>query len=302
MKTYKNEKAKKRVLDTYDQLLAMWNVEKEERDIPTTYGTTHVILCGRESNPPLVLFHGVGDNSALMWIYNAEALSRHFKVIAIDTIGGPGKSVPNENYNKDFDDAKWIDEVLAGLGLNEVHMAGTSNGAYLAQYYGLHRPGRVISMVCMAGSVPVGNGNPIMTMMKVFLPEALFPTRNNVNRLVKKLTGRNSAVFTSDTTIMEHYRVLLKGFNNMAMRHHIVVGFSDEQIEMIRDKTLYLVGDDDPFAKLGGKDDLLQYKMNARFFPDVGHGINHEIAEEINAIIPDFLLSEMKSAIVEVIS
>ena len=44
MKVYKSEKAKKRVLDTYDQLLAMWNVDKEERDIPTTYGTTHVIM------------------------------------------------------------------------------------------------------------------------------------------------------------------------------------------------------------------------------------------------------------------
>jgi len=78
-----------------------------------------------------------------------------------------------------------------------------------------------------------------------------------------------------------------------------MVGFSNEQIEMIRDKTLYLVGNDDPFAKLGGKDDLLQYKMNARFFPDVGHGINHEIAEEINKIIPDFFLSKKKSANVE---
>ena len=295
MRVYKSKKAKKRVLDTYDQLLAMWNVDKEERDIPTTYGTTHVILCGSEDNPPLVLFHGVGDNSALMWIFNAKALSRHFRVIAIDTIGGPGKSVPNENYNKDFDDAKWIDEVFAGLNLNKAHIAGTSNGAYLVQYYGLHRPDRVISMVCMAGSVPVGNGSPILTMMKVFLPEALFPTKNNVNRLIKKLTGKNSAVFTSDATIMEHYRALLKGFNNMAMRHHNIVGFNDNQIDAIRNKTLYLVGDVDPFANLGGKDELLRYKMEARFFPDVGHGINHEIAEEINRIIVDYIFAHVET-------
>ena len=292
MKVYKNEKAKKRILDTYDQLLAMWNVEKDERDIHTTYGTTHAILCGNERNPPLVLFHGVGDNSALMWIYNAEALSRRFRVIAVDTIGGPGKSVPNENYNKDFDDVKWIDEILAELNINKVHIAGTSNGAYLAQYYGMNRPEKVINMVCMAGSVPIGKGSPLMTMMKVFLPEALFPTKNNVNKLIKKLTGKNSAAFTSNDTIMEHYRALLKGFNNMAMRHHKVLGFSEKQIDAIRDKTLYLVGDDDPFAKLGGKEDLLQCKMEVRFFPEVGHGINHEIAEEINTLIPDFLLSE----------
>jgi len=34
------------------------------------------------------------------------------------------------------------------------------------------------------------------------------------------------------------------------------------------------------------------HKMNARFFPETGHGINHEISEEINAIFPAFLLSQ----------
>lgn len=32
MKIYKSEKAKEHILDTYDQLLNMWNVDKEERD------------------------------------------------------------------------------------------------------------------------------------------------------------------------------------------------------------------------------------------------------------------------------
>ena len=111
MKVFKSKKAEKLVLDTYNQLLVMWDVDIEERDISTSYGSTHVVLCGNEANPPLILFHGVGDNSALMWIYNAKALSHHFRVIAVDTIGGPGKSVPNKKYSKDFDDAKWIDEI-----------------------------------------------------------------------------------------------------------------------------------------------------------------------------------------------
>lgn len=63
----------------------------------------------------MILFHGVGDDSALMWVYNAKRLGERYKLYAIDTMGGPGKSVPNENYNKDFDDIKCIDEVLNGL-------------------------------------------------------------------------------------------------------------------------------------------------------------------------------------------
>ena len=117
MKVYKNVQAQKRIWETYDQLLSLWNVDTVELDVATTYGTTHVILCGEQGNPPLVLFHGVGDDSALMWLYNAEVLSHNFKLYAIDTIGGPGKSRPNENYNKGFSDVQWIDEVLAELTL-----------------------------------------------------------------------------------------------------------------------------------------------------------------------------------------
>lgn len=291
MKVYKSAKAQKQIRDTYDRLLVMWNVETQEKDISTTYGTTHVILCGEQDNPPLVLFHGVGDDSALMWLYNAKPLAQNFRVYAVDTIGGPGKSCPNENYNKSFNDAQWIDEVLTKLALDKVHIAGVSNGAYLAQYYGVHRPERVIKMVCMAGSIPVGDSGPMKTMMKIFLPEALFPTERNTIKLLRKLTGKNSAVFTENPIVLEHYRWLLKGFNNMAMRYHNMERFSDEQVAAIRDKTLYLAGDDDPFMVLGGKTALLQYKMNVQFFPDVGHGLNHEIAEEINQLLIDYFLA-----------
>ena len=289
LKIYKNAKAEKNILTTYDMLLKMWNVDIFETDIPTTYGSTHVITCGDKSNPPLILFHGVGDNSALMWVYNARELSRCFWVIAIDTIGGPGKSRPNDNYSKEFDDIRWIDEILTGFALDKVFMAGVSNGAYLAQLYGIFRPERVIKMICLSGTVPVGTGNPIKTMIKIFMPEALFPTKKNTEKLLRKLSGNNSDVFTENLVIMEHYRWLLKGFNNMAMRFHKIIPFDDEQINSIREKTLYIAGDEDPFMILGGKELLLRYKMNAKFFPSAGHGINHEISDIVNQQMIEFL-------------
>lgn len=40
------------------------------------------------------------------------------------------------------------------------------------------RPEKVIKAVCMSGSISEdGDSHPMKTMMKVFLPEALFPTR-----------------------------------------------------------------------------------------------------------------------------
>ena len=104
MKVYRSKKMQQAIQRTYDALVAQWGVDVEEMDLETGYGTTHVIACGDAKNPPLLLFHGVGDDSALMWIYNAEYLSRYYRVYAVDTLGGPGKSVPGKLYNQEFDD------------------------------------------------------------------------------------------------------------------------------------------------------------------------------------------------------
>ena len=293
MKVFKNEKARTKVFETYDQLLAMWGTELREMDVDTEYGSTHLIVCGNESNPPLVLFHGVGDNSALMWIYNARELSKHFCVYAVDTIGGPGKSRPNENYNKGFDQIRWVDEVFAGLKIEKAYVAGVSNGAYITQHYGIYRPEKVIKMVCMSGGIAAaGGGNPLKTMLKVFLPEALFPTKANVTKLIKKLSGEHSNVFTDNAVIMEHYAHLLRGFNNMSMAYHRIETFDEKQISNIAGKCIFLCGAADPLGRDNAhraKATFEKFQIQYQIYEGVGHGINHEISEVINNRIIEYL-------------
>ena len=291
MKVYKSKEEQKKILQSYDKLLLQWGCDKSEYDIETIYGSTHVIECGDKNLPTLVLFHGVGDDSALMWIYNAAFLSKHFHIFAIDTIGDPGKSIPNENYNKDFDDILWIDQVLDGLKIEKAFFAGVSNGGYLLQYYTLKRPQRVIKGISIASAVPAGKRKGLIPpLFKIFLPEALFPSDKNVLKLMIKICGKNCNVFTDTPDIMFHWKSLLQGFNNMAMSFHKVRVFTDSEVDSIREKILYLAGEEDPFQKLGGKEALLSYHMNAVFYPDAGHGLNHELAEEINQKI----LEELK--------
>lgn len=286
MKVYRNRKMQQEILRTYDRLLTLWDVKKEELEVDTTYGTTHVIICGKKENPPLILFHGVGDDSALMWIYNAKFLSQYYRIYAIDTIGGPGKSVPGKAYNKDFDDILWIEQVLDKLEISKAFFAGVSHGGFLVQIYALCRPERVQKGISISGAVPAGeNGSPMATMIKIFLPEALLPTQKNVKKLIEKLCGENSAVFTENNDIMEHYTYLLKGFNNMAMGYHKVRNFTKEEVNAIREKIEYLVGLEDPFEKLGGEAALREHHMKVTFYENAGHGLNHERAEEINAKI-----------------
>ena len=290
MKVYRTKKMQQEIIRTYNNLLAQWDVETEEMDINTEYGTTHIVACGKKENPPLILFHGVGDDSALMWIYNAKYLSQFFRIYAVDTIGGPGKSVPGEGYNKDFDDVLWIDGVLDKLLIEKAFFAGVSHGGYLVKYYSLYRPERVKKGISISGAISVGEkGSPMATMMKIFLPEALFPTKRNIQKLIEKLCGENTPVFTENKDIMEHYTYLLRGFNNMAMGYHNVRPFTEEEVDLIRDKIEFLVGLEDPFEKLGGAEALRKYHMKVTFYENAGHGLNHERADEINAKIVEIL-------------
>ncbi len=272
--------------------MKQWNVAFEELDISTRYGTTHIITAGNHENPPLVLFHGVGDDSALMWIYNIEALASGLRVYAVDTIGGPGKSEMGKAYGRSFDDVLWIDDILDQLGIDKTNIAGVSHGGYLSQLYTLKRPGRVNRTLCISSAVPDGvKGSPMNAMLKVFMPEALFPTKKNTEKLLRKLSGNNVEAFIGNADILCHYRALLKGFNNMAMGYHKVTGFSPDEIAQIREKTLYLAGEEDPFQKLGGKEALLRNNMHAIWYPNAGHGLNHELAEQVNQKMLEYFLS-----------
>lgn len=290
MNNYRSKKAQEKIIGTYDQLVNEWGIKTEEMLLNTTYGVTHVITAGQDDGKPLILFHGVGDDSALMWLYNAKAFAQHYKIYAIDTIGGPGKSTMGEKYDQDYDDVKWIEEIMRHLKLNKANFIGVSHGGYLVQLFALKKREMVDKAICISASVPSGNKNGSMkTMMKIFFPEALFPTKSNTIKLLTKLSGTNASAFTDNSLLLDHFCALLKGFNNMAMKYHKIIPFTDEDIASIKQYTYYLVGDEDPFEKLGGKNALLKHDMNVRFYPSAGHGLNHELPDEINQIIIDIL-------------
>lgn len=128
-------------------------------------------------------------------------------------------------------------------------------------------------------------------MLKVFLPEAIFPTNKNVVKLIKKLTGVNSKVFTENKLIMEHYTCLPRGFNNMAMSCHKIKYFCDEEINNLHNKCLFLLGEADPMGDINkSKAKLEKYNLEYLIYKGAGHGLNHEIAEEINKNLVEYFM------------
>lgn len=289
---YKSEAGKDLIVQSYQNLLGQWQVPVQEVDIPSRFGVTHVVVAGAAERPPLLLFHGVGDNSALMWVYNIQALARHFYVIAIDTMGGPGKSVPNETYKKSFDAAVWIDEIMAWFKLEAVHVAGVSNGAYLASYYTITNPAKVRKMVGMAGGIKTN----MLRMAMVFLPEALLPASEKTTRkLLRKLCAPStSAVFEDNPEIMTHWTYLLKYFNNRTMMYHKYRRFTKEELSILKEKAVFLIGEYDKLSYYPSAIQSLQlHQIPYMIVPDAGHGINHEQSDRVNELITDFLVRDV---------
>lgn len=290
MKRYKSLSGRQLIIDTYDLLLNSWDSNFEERDIETTYGLTHVIIAGDRQKPCLLLFHGIADNSAMMWIYNIKELSQKFYIIAVDAIGGSGKSEPNEEYFKSFNQVIWIDDILNSLEIHNTNICGVSYGAYLSYYYALKRPNKVNKAICLAGRIPTSQFEIFSKMMAAFLPEALFPTEKNCRKLLRKLSGPNFSKFEENDLLMKHWYYLLKYFNNRSMMQHKIEIHSELELSELREKGVFLIGEYDRLTNYPQAIKRLEdNKLNYKIIKDIGHAINHEQAELINEEISRLL-------------
>lgn len=291
MKVFRTEKGKNELFESYSRLIEKWDVEVIERDIETKFGTTHIIESGQNNKPVLLLFHGVGDNSAMMWIFNAKALAENFRIIAIDAIGGAGKSIPNENYGKQFKQTEWIVELLDLLEIEKAHAAGVSYGNYLVQHLKIEIPDRIEKIVGISGSISSeGSKSVMMRMMMVFLPEALFPNEKNMVKLIKKLTGPDFSALNNHKELMNHWRLMLKNFNNASMTYHKISKFKKEEFTRLKDDALFIIGDHDILSYYPGSLDIMdELSMNYEIVKNAGHVINHEFPETINKKIIEFL-------------
>ncbi|WP_238656002.1 alpha/beta fold hydrolase [Paenibacillus piscarius] len=294
VKVFKSGAAKAQVLRSYDGLLAGWGTAYQELDVETPYGTTHCITAGAPDSPPLLLFHGVGDNSAVMWLLNMKELSQHLYCIAVDTLGGPGKSVPGEQFHKQtFDQVDWISSVADGLGLGAFYVAGVSNGTYMAFNYTVNGPGRVLKAVCMEGGMVTAPVRSMIHTLMMMFPEILIPTHNNLLKVARKLSSPASGLFDKHPEVGEHLVLLMRSHNQQAMFAHKLQLYEQEKAVPIRDKLYFLLGD----YKLEQKRELTRTLDAGGFrytvIPDAGHGVNHEQPERVNRELVGVLRGEL---------
>jgi len=180
---FKTPEGKTAFLAAYDSAMKLWPVPYEERDIPSRFGTTHVVVSGPKDAPPLVLLHGYMATSA-MWSPNIAEFRKDYRVYALDTMGQPSKSSPDEPVRSAADYLEWLTATLDALRLDRIFLVGMSYGGWLALRYAIAVPERVQKLVLLSpgGFVPITRQFSLRGMLML-----CFPTRFTVNSFMRWL-------------------------------------------------------------------------------------------------------------------
>ncbi|MFI8567407.1 alpha/beta fold hydrolase [Rhodococcus sp. NPDC078407] len=144
----------------YDRVLRKWPADTHAIEVNAAHGTTRVNACGPVDGPPMVLLPGAGATSTV-WFANVGALSKHYRVYAVDLMGDVGRSEPKGRSIDSVDELlNWVSAVLDELELPAVALCGHSYGAMIALAYALRSQGRVDALTLLDPNSCFGSMSP----------------------------------------------------------------------------------------------------------------------------------------------
>jgi pimeloyl-ACP methyl ester carboxylesterase len=279
---FKTPEGEAAFLASYDAILKLWAVPYEELDIPTRFGSTHVIVSGPKNAPPLVLLHGYMATST-MWTRNIADFSKEYRVYSIDVMGQPGKSIPAEPIRSAADYVLWLKTTLDALRLARVPLVGVSYGGWLACTYTVAKPERVDRLVLLSagGLLPLTKQFSIRGMLMVLLP-----ARFTVNSCMHWLGIAETQFLRLIYLGLKHFRMPPETARVMP------TVFSDDELQSMRIPTLVLYGDHevicDPVAALARARRLIP-DVEGDLVPGCSHDMCFSQYRIVDARVLEFL-------------
>jgi pimeloyl-ACP methyl ester carboxylesterase len=148
-----------RFLAAYEEAMAELPAPRATEDVPTSFGTVRAYRFGEPGPAPLVLLPGTRSSTPL-WGDNLPSLLRLRPVVTLDALGEPGLSEQSRPITGADDQAAWLAEALAGLGLPAAHLLGASYGGWHAVNLAIRRPERVASLAVLDPANTFGRIGP----------------------------------------------------------------------------------------------------------------------------------------------
>lgn len=133
----------------YERSLALWPGAVSVYQVVTRFGLTRVNAIGDRGLPALVLLPAFGFSST-QWYANVGPLSAAFCVYAPDVPDQLGLSQLNRLLERRESYALWLEDLLDGLGLTRIRLAGHSYGGWLAAGFASRNPARVRKLALIA--------------------------------------------------------------------------------------------------------------------------------------------------------
>jgi pimeloyl-ACP methyl ester carboxylesterase len=288
---FRSTTAKAQYLKLYDMRAKKWPVDSETRLVDTSYGQTFVRMSGLIGAPPLVLLHGAGGNS-LQWMTNIEALSKSYRVYAVDNIYDYGRSIYTQIIRNPDDFVNWLDELFNALELgNNIKLMGLSYGGWLTSQYALRFPDRLDKIVLLA---PGGTVLPlrlewIMRAVLCLVPHRYF-TKSFIYWLLHDLAQKDEASRIMLEEEVDAAYMRIRCFKPIRLVNPTVL--EDEELQRIKVPTLYLVGEHEKIYSARKAIQRL-HKMaphiKTEIIPNAGHDLTIVQAEMVNTKVLEFL-------------
>jgi pimeloyl-ACP methyl ester carboxylesterase len=291
---FKSKQGEAEFFAAYDAMMTYWPMPYESMDIPGHYGCTHLVVCGPENAPALVLLHG-GRASLTMWSANIADLSREHRVYAVDIIGQPGKSMAAETFKERENLFPWFSELLDGLNVSKVDLVGQSYGGWFALAYALQKPERVNKVVLIS---------PAACFMPLNFQHALrgagmffFPSRSAMRSFKLWETYPKNIEDSKNRAFFEaKLEQLYLGFKYYRCQGEANPGiFSDGELRSLKTPVLLLIGQQeviyDPLRSIERAKRLVP-NIQARLVPEASHDLAYFQAKIVDDLILNYLGSE----------
>lgn len=264
----------------YESCLESWPAPYTEHRVETSYGSTYVIECGDPGARDVVLLHGLGMNSGCCpALADVERLAGMYHLYFVDVIGDAGRSVLLKKQKNGLFYADWMHEVLDGLCLKDVLLAGVSWGGAISLITAYKRPELVSGVVAMV--VPsVITGVRIIALMRMLNAGRSYDEK----KMLSFLSYMNGG--SLDVEKIASLRAFMTGLPQTKFRSSIarIPVLKDRELRSISVPCVCFMGEKDPFykaAKVKNRFDRLDCDVKVTVVPGKGHLLGHDFTPYI---------------------